>query len=85
MDRPSLALGTALQWETLLRQRDVIGEWEPYRAGDKPPGGWALNGRACVNGLLWEHIAPDWTMSKRTTKTGAVVTFDLTALPLALT
>ena len=84
MGRPSLALGTALQWETLLRQRDVIGEWEPYDTSSKLPEGWTISGRLWVNGLVWESITPDWTMTKRTTKTGAVVTFDLTALPLAL-
>ena len=29
MGRLSLALGTALQFETVMRQKDVIGEWEP--------------------------------------------------------
>ena len=84
MGRPSLALGTALQWETLLRQRDVIGEWEPYDQDAKPMEGWTINGRVWVNGLEWEMVGRDWTLSKRTTKTGAVVTLDLTALPLAL-
>ena len=28
VDRLSLALGTALQFETMMRQKDVIGEWE---------------------------------------------------------
>ena len=32
MGRLSLALGTALQFETALRQKDVIGEWEPTRS-----------------------------------------------------
>jgi len=34
-NRISLALGTALQFETTLRQRDVIGEWGvgTYRVG----------------------------------------------------
>ena len=33
--RRSLVLGTALQFETTLRQRDVIREWEPIGDGDK--------------------------------------------------
>jgi hypothetical protein len=38
--RISLALGTALQFETTLRQKDVIGEWEPI-----PQGGGAIRHR----------------------------------------
>jgi hypothetical protein len=34
--RVSLALGTALQFETTLRQRDVIGEWEPVSPDGTP-------------------------------------------------
>ncbi len=58
--------------------------WEPYETSGKLPEGWTISGRLCVNGLVWESITADWTMRKRTTKTGDVVTFDLTALPLAL-
>ncbi len=35
MDRLSLALGTAIQFETMMRQKDVIGEWEPLGDTDK--------------------------------------------------
>ena len=80
--RPSLAIGTALQFECGLRQRDVIGEWEPV-----PPEGatsaWQLGGRQWVNGLTWAHIGDDWRLTKRTTKTGTVVSHDLTLCPMA--
>jgi hypothetical protein len=33
-NRRSLALGTALQFETGMRQKDVIGEWEPMVDGE---------------------------------------------------
>jgi hypothetical protein len=36
--RTSLALGTALQFETTLRQRDVIGEWEPIEKDQELSG-----------------------------------------------
>lgn len=84
MGRPSLALGTAIQWETMLRQRNVIGEWEPYDAKGPLPAGPKINGRVWVNGLLWSDITPDWLMRKVTTKTGTLMTFDLTLLPMAL-
>jgi len=80
--RRSLAIGTALQFECALRQRDVIGEWGPV-----PPEGatsaWELRGRQWANGLTWAHIGDDWRLTKRTTKTGSVVTFDLALCPMA--
>ncbi|GJD71584.1 hypothetical protein [Methylobacterium gnaphalii] len=44
LDRLSLALGTAIQFETALRQKDVIGEWEPISAGEGG-GSFVLRGR----------------------------------------
>jgi len=38
----SLALGTALQFETTLGQRDVIGEWEPINEGETT---WIILGK----------------------------------------
>ncbi len=84
MGRPSLALGTAIQWETMLRQRDVIGEWEPYEADGPAPDGSKINGRVWVNGLLWSDISPEWVMRKTTTKTRTPMTFDLTLMPMAM-
>ncbi len=59
-NRISLALGTALQFETTLRQRDVIGEWEPIAPGAERSG-ILLNGRRWVNGLTWSDISPELT------------------------
>ena len=81
MDRLSLALGTALQFETTLRQRDVIGEWEPIPAGaDKT--GIVLGGRRWLNGLTWSDISADMTVVKETTKTGAHAAHDLKLCPI---
>ena len=74
--RLSLALGTALQFESGMRQRDVIGEWTPILGGDKGTG-ITLNGRRWQNGMVWSDIGPDLTFSKCTTKTGAWVSHDL--------
>ena len=84
MGRPSLALCTALQWELMLRQRDVIGEWEPFDAAATPPPGPKINGRVWRNGLTWTDIDDRWILTKRTTKTGAIVRVDLTMLPMAI-
>jgi hypothetical protein len=80
-DRLSLALGTALQFETTLRQRDVIGEWEPI-APHAQPSGIVLRGRRWVHGLTWADISPEMTIVKETTKTGAIVAHDLKLCPL---
>jgi hypothetical protein len=86
--RISLALGTALQFETTLRQRDVIGEWQPIDDGDELSGIVLYNRRTRRNrrwrGLSWAEIKPDLTISKETTKTGAMVAHDLTLCPIVM-
>ena len=81
--RPSLALGTALQFETALRQRDVIGEWSPSPPG-APPSGIILGGRRWVNGLTWSDISDGLVLVKETTKTGAIVSHDLRLCPIVM-
>lgn len=82
-NRFSLALGTALQFELGMRQRDVIGEWEPLE-GEAPQSAYVLNRRQWVNGLQWTNISPDMVLTKKTTKTGQVVTHDLTLCPMSM-
>jgi integrase len=64
-----------------LRQRDVIGEWEPIAAGAERSG-IVLRGRRWVHGLTWADISPEMTIVKETTKTGALVAHDLKLCPL---
>ncbi|AWN39693.1 integrase [Methylobacterium durans] len=85
MGRLSLALGTALQFETAMRQRDVIGEWAPIPNGAAAkPGEFALNGRRWGRGLTWEDLSRDLVIRKATTKTGAFAAHDLKLCPLVL-
>ncbi|WP_336490833.1 integrase [Methylobacterium nigriterrae] len=85
MGRLSLALGTALQFETALRQKDVIGEWEPIPTGAKPGAdAFVLNGRRWVRGLTWADLPADLVIRKATTKTGAFAAHDLKLCPLVL-
>ncbi|MER2269734.1 integrase [Methylobacterium oxalidis] len=85
MGRLSLALGTALQFETAMRQRDVIGEWMPVPNGDAvKPGEFVLNGRRWARGLTWEDLSRDLVIRKATTKTGAFAAHDLKLCPLVL-
>lgn len=83
MGRLSLALGTALQFETAMRQKDVVGEWEPIPQGEEVSG-IVLNGRRWVNGLLWSDISAELLLRKATTKTGAYAAHDLKLCPLVL-
>ena len=84
--RPSIALAQALQFETALRQRDVIGEWEPGE--EKPSSGIMLtspNGRRnrrWANGLTWSHIGSDGVLRKTTTKTAAAIEVPVSLCPL---
>lgn len=80
--RMSLAFGTAIQFETVLRQRDVIGEWEPIVG--RATGGIVLNGKRWSNGLTWADINAEFEIYKDTTKTGATAAHDLKLCPLVM-
>jgi hypothetical protein len=77
----SIALATAYQFELAMRQKDVIGEWEPCDGAD---GGIVHKGRRWVNGLLWSHIDSNLILSKRHVKTRALVEHDLKLCPMVL-
>lgn len=82
LNRPSLAISTALQFETSLRQRDCIGEWTPLNEA-RAKSNFILGQSQWENGLTWANIDNQWRLSKRTTKTGRVVSHDLTLCPIA--
>lgn len=79
--RLSLAIGTALQFETGMRQRDVIGEWVPTEKCDAQSG-IVLGDRRWAHGLTWSDLGSAFVISKATTKTGAFVSHDLNLCPL---
>ena len=69
--RPSMALVAAAMFDTSLRQTDVIGKWEPIaRSADQT--GYVHHGRRWIGGLVWQDIRSG-ELTKRTTKTGAVL------------
>lgn len=81
---PLRALAYAIQFETTLRQWDVIGQWLPL--SDKKPsalisGGWKWVGptwAAIDKNLIMAKIVP----TKTEGTTGAEVSFDLSACPM---
>jgi hypothetical protein len=77
----SVALATALQFELSLRQKDVIGEWEPAPLS---VGGITHRGTRWANGLQWSNIDSAGILRKTHTKTGAYVEFDLKLYPAVL-
>ena len=81
MELGSIALATVLQFELSMRQKDVIGEWEPAPLTE---GGIVYRGTRWVNGLKWSDIDSGMILRKTHTKTGAFVEFDLTLYPAVL-
>jgi hypothetical protein len=57
MEWPSIALAQAFQFETLLRQKDVIGEWIPLTEPGEPVV--ENDGRKWLRGLQWSEIDDD--------------------------
>ena len=79
---PSIALATVLQFELALRQKDVVGEWEPRDETDD--GGITYRDKRWVNGLVWSDIDDDLILRKVHTKTGFAVEHDLKLHPAVL-
>lgn len=79
---PSIALATVLQFELTMRQKDVVGEWEPV--DDVDMGGITSRDTRWVNGLVWSDIDDQMVLRKVHTKTGFEVAHDLKLHPIAL-
>lgn len=79
--RISIALGTALQFEGLFRQKDVIGEWEPIT--DKPTSLYVMNNRQWVKGMTWDMLNMG-VFSKKTVKRQKIVSHDVSLYPITM-
>lgn len=76
-----MAIGTASQFELMLRQKDIIGDWMPRRADARHPAGISLlhlEDETWRGFYTWEAI-PGWRWRTRTSKSKyrAAVEFDL--------
>lgn len=79
-NRIDMAIAVAAQFELMLRQKDVIGEWAP--AVLKTPGAIYDNtGQMWLGPFRWDNI-PGWKLRMRTSKTRAGTTFNLEDYPL---
>lgn len=78
----SLALAQAFQFECMLRQRDVIGEWVPV----SEPGITAVlwHGEKWLRGLTWEEIDAELILSHVTSKRLKLLEVPLKAAPMVM-
>jgi hypothetical protein len=79
-----MAIGVASQFELMLRQKDIIGAWEPTRADRRFPAGAVIvrldeEGETWSGFYTWENI-PGWRWRMKTSKSKyrAPAEFDLT-------
>jgi hypothetical protein len=81
-----MAIGVAAQFELLLRQMDIIGEWAPAHAKRKIPPGIARVDRGAeswIGFFTWEHVAGwRWRMKTSKSKYRSAQDFDLTRYDL---
>lgn len=78
----TMALAQACQFELMLRQKDVIGEWVPLSepgisATVGPKGKWLM-------GLRWEEIDQSLILKHTTSKRGKDIEVDLKLAPMVL-
>lgn len=80
--RPSIALAQAFQFELMLRQKDVIGEWVPF----SEPGMSSItrHGKKWLYGLDWSEVSDDLILTHKMSKsrTGKELEFDLNNYPM---
>ncbi|MES2030181.1 MAG: hypothetical protein V4477_13470 [Pseudomonadota bacterium] len=71
----SIALAQALQYELLLSQKDVIGEWVPIlETGESDV---VFRGQKWLRGLRWSHIGKDLSLKFATGKSRRPISVDL--------
>lgn len=82
----AMAIGVAAQFELLVRQKDVIGEWAPTQLDARRPDGiatLAVGDETWSGYFTWENI-PGWRWRMKTSKSKyrAAADFDLTRYSL---
>ncbi|WP_316176197.1 tyrosine-type recombinase/integrase [Bradyrhizobium sp. SZCCHNRI1073] len=82
MGRPSIALAQAFQFELMLRQKDVIGEWIPV----SEPGmsDIIVDGHKWLRGLRWEEIDQNLVLTHVTSKRQKEIRISLRNAPMVM-
>jgi hypothetical protein len=78
----SIALAQALQFELLLPQKDVIGEWVPINEPGESDIVW--QGRKWLRGLRWSNIDKNLVLRHTAGSGGRPVEVDLKTSPMVL-
>lgn len=79
---PSIALAQALQFELLLPQKDVIGEWVPVTEPGETDVVW--EGRKWLRGLRWSNIDKNLVLRHATGAGGRPIEVDLKTAPMVM-
>jgi hypothetical protein len=79
---PSIALAQALQFELLLGQKDVIGEWVPI--GEPGESDVVRPGQKWLRGLRWSSVDKDLILRHGVGSSGRKIEVDLRTAPMVL-
>lgn len=82
MGRPSIALAQAIQFECMLRQKDVIGEWVPMN--EPVFSDTFRNSMKWARGVRWEEIDSRMILTHITSKRGKKLIVRLNNAPMVL-
>lgn len=78
----SIALAQAFQFDILLRQRDVIGEWVPASEPGIALETWGE--KKWLRGLIWSEIDDNLILRHVTSKRGKLIEVDLKLAPMVM-
>lgn len=82
LGRPSVALAQAFQFEVMLRQKDVIGEWVP---SDEPGTSEITHGKdKWLRGIRWSEINKNMILRHVTSKRQKEIVTDLRLAPMVM-
>jgi hypothetical protein len=79
---PSIALAQALQFELMLSQKDVIGEWVPV--GEPGESDVVWDGQKWLRGLRWSNIDKNLILRHAIGSGGRAIEVDLKTAPMVL-
>jgi hypothetical protein len=83
MGRPSLALAQALQFDLMLGQKDVIGEWVPQNEPG-PPSDVIEGNLKWLRGLRWSEIDQNLMLRHPTGQRGKEIKANLRVAPMVM-
>jgi hypothetical protein len=79
----SMALAQALQFVSMLRQKDIIGEWVP-ESEEGPSLAEIWKGQKWQRGIIWSELNDSLILSHVTSKRGKKIEIDLKLDPMAV-